>query len=344
MNALRYEHSKRIYSDHHERGLTYAEIARRERITRSQVAGMIRDFKAVEGITDVSSEPVADNGLITEIQRLRAEISELHTLLDEHEEDALYGHNLGKAWELHGDFVIVGDIHVSTTNWSFAQRPLQIAMKYLDKPRRLIIAGDMINADAFSKYDSAVPLPSFATELKAARHFINKYLEVFDEIYLFLGNHDRRVQLRTNSAIAPEDLLRLISHDTRVKISHWGHCVVDSPTGKWRILHGSEYSVNQLVIADQLAQKYGMHVIGHHQHHLAVGWSRYKQYVVVDNGGLFDQASMAYVMLDDNKKPRMANGFTLLKKGTPYLFGSEPFTDYNYWLGQSNVIHLEEVA
>lgn len=287
--------------------------------------------QAASVIQDDMPNPQLDD-LQRDLKQALAEIALLRNQLNEQEDERLYGHDLGKPWRLDGDFVIVGDVHVSTTNWNFAQRPLQVAMQYLSKPRRLIIAGDMINADAFSKYDSAVPLPSFATELKAARHFIDKYLEVFDEIYLFLGNHDRRVQYRTNSAIAPEDLLRLISHDTRVKISHWGHCVVNSPKGEWRILHGSEYSINQLTVADQLAQKYGQHIIGHHQHHCAIGLDRYKKYTIVDNGGLFDQDSMAYVQLDDNKKPRMANGFSLLMDGYPYLF-SDRFTNWEYWLG-----------
>jgi len=313
--------------------LTDAECAAHFGLTRSGFAGMVsRERKRT---AKAGNNVMVDNPLLDEVRELRSQIVELRDQLTEQEDERLYGHDLGKAWRLDGDFVIVGDVHVSTTNWDFAQRPLQIAMKYLEKPRRLIIAGDMLNADAFSKYDSAIPLPSFGDELKAARHFITKYLEVFDEIYLFLGNHDRRVQLRMNSAIAPEDMLRLISHDTRVKISHWGHCVIDTPKGAWRCLHGSEYSVNQLVVADQLAQKYGMNIIGHHQHHFSIGWSRFKQYVIVDNGGLFDQNSMAYTVLDDNKKPRMANGFTLLMNGTPYLFGTEPFTDYEYWLGEA---------
>jgi predicted phosphodiesterase len=323
----------------HNNGYGYQAIAEHYRLNKDSVRSRVSRATrtAAKIIQDAPPTPLLD-----ELAELRREIVMLREQLNEQEDERLYGHDLGKPWRLDGDFVIVGDVHVSTTNWKFAQRPLQIAMKYLEKPRRLIIAGDIINGDAFSSYENVIPLPSFGIELKAARNFIERYLEVFDEIYLFLGNHDRRVQKGTNNAIEPEDLLRLISHDTRVKISHWGHCIIKTLKGEWRALHGSEYSVNQLVVADQLAQKYGQHIIGHHQHHLAIGWSRYKQYVIVDNGGLFDQDSMAYVQLDDNKRPRMANGFTLLKNGTPYLFGTEPFTDYNYWLGETN--ELRKVA
>lgn len=314
---------------------TYREIAALTGLSEDGIRSRVSGFGS--GKRGRKGNVIADSPLLSELSELRHQIALLRNQLTEQEDERLYGHDLGKAWELAGDFVIVGDVHVSTTNWKFAQRPLQIAMQYLEKPRRLIIAGDMVNGDAFSKYENSISLPSFGTELKAARNFIDRYLDVFDEIYLFLGNHDRRVQKGTNNAIEPEDLLRLISHDTRVKISHWGHCVVNSPTGAWRILHGSEYSVNQLSIADQLAQKYGQHIIGHHQHHCAIGLDRFKRYTIVDNGGLFDQDSMAYVQLDDNKRPRMANGFSLLMRGYPYLF-SDRFTDWGYWLQETKTL------
>jgi transcriptional regulator with XRE-family HTH domain/predicted phosphodiesterase len=317
-----------------QQGLSYAQIAERMGISESAARGTASRGKRAVILQDTVTNPQLDD-LQRDLKQALAEIALLRNQLNEQEDERLYGHDLGKPWRLDGDWVIAGDVHVNTTNWNFAQRPLQVAMKYLDKPRRIIIAGDMVNGDAFSKYENSISLPSFGTELKAARHFIDKYLEVFDEIYLFLGNHDRRIQKGTNNAIDPENLLRLISHDTRVKISQWGHCVINSPKGEWRILHGSEYSVNQLVVADQLAQKYGQHIIGHHQHHHSLGWSRFKQHVIIDNGGLFDENSMAYVQLDDNKRPRMVNGFTMLLNGSPYLFGKEPLTDYDFWLGNS---------
>lgn len=265
--------------------------------------------------------------------RQRLEVVEARVIqLETKQDDDLFGHDLGEPWQLDGDFIIVGDVHVSTTKWDFAQRPLQVAMKYLSHPRRLIIAGDMLNADSMSDYPMITPLPSFSTELKAARTFIDTYLTVFDEIWMFLGNHDRRVQKGTNNAIAPEDMLRLISHDERVKISHWGHCIVNTALGEYRVLHGSDYSINQLTVADQLAQKYQQHIISHHEHHAAVGFDKFKNHIVVNGGGLFDERSLAYVQLDDNKRPRMANGFVMLLRGYPYLF-TNTATDWAFWLG-----------
>lgn len=316
-------------------GYSFADIAYMRGVVNED--GTPRRGKIQKAIATFQAASLAQ--LEAEKAALEAKVIQLEAAREN-----VFGHDLGRAWELEGDFIIVGDVHVSTTQWEFAQRPLDVAMRYLDTPRRLIIAGDLLNADSFSGYENIIPLPSFGVELKAARKFIDTYLTVFDEIYLFLGNHDRRVQKATNNAIAPEDMLRLISHDPRVKISHWGHCTINTANGVYRALHGSEYSVNQLVVADQLAAKYQQHIISHHQHHLAIGWSRFKQYLVIDNGGLFDENSLAYVQLDDNKRPRMANGFTLLKGGTPYLFGKAPFTDWGHWLGEQAAVAKARVA
>ncbi len=267
-------------------------------------------------------------GLEQKVRQLEARVTELETA---HEDD-IFGHDLGKPWRLDGDWIVVGDVHLNTTNKGFMQRPLQVAERMLTGQRRLMISGDLLNADSWSTYDSITPLPSFGKELRAARYFFDMYLEVFDEIWVTQGNHDRRIQKQSKNAISPEDLMRMISHDERIHVSNWGHAVIDTPTGEWRATHGSEFSVNTLVVADQMAQKYKQHIISHHQHHCSIGWDRYKRFVIIDNGGLFDEDSLAYVMLDDNKRPRMANGFTALVNGTPYLFGTSPMTDWNYWV------------
>lgn len=249
----------------------------------------------------------------------------------------LYQHDLGKPWTLpHGPYIVIGDIQLCTTDYDFMALPMAIAKEHMRKgERNLILAGDFINADAFSTYDSDTDSPAFSKEIDAASQFFDEYLTVFDHVWWFLGNHERRIGKRTRAAIRPELLLRMATHDKRVQISPWGHCVVENERGyPWRISHARNYSVNQLVVADQIALKYQQNVIQHHEHHVAVGWDRFKRYVVVNNGGLFNQSDMGYVVMDDSKSPNMMNGFTLLRNGVPNLLSNEPFTDWDMWLPQ----------
>jgi hypothetical protein len=253
----------------------------------------------------------------------------------------LFGHDLGKPWELEGDWIIAGDIHCNTVNTDFMRRPLEIATRYLKKPRRFMIAGDFLNQDAWSGYENVYPLPSFSKELQSARQFLDMYLKVFDEIWMFVGNHDLRITRKSGTAIQPEDMMRMISHDTRVKVSHWGHALLNTARGVYRISHGSEYSIQQLNVADQMAQKYGQHIVLWHEHHTALGMDRFKRHVILNGGGLFDQSSMAYTQIEDNKRPNMANGFVMIRNGYPYLF-SDHFTDWQFWLRDSEAIALDQ--
>lgn len=91
---------------------------------------------------------------------------------------------------LKGDFVVVCDVHAPATDWLMASRAAMIGRKYLAEPRRLLVVGDLMNYDVFSKYEALVPLPSMQTEIEAARAAVNLWRETFSEIVLTLGNHD----------------------------------------------------------------------------------------------------------------------------------------------------------
>ena len=244
----------------------------------------------------------------------------------------------GKPWLLPpGEYVVTGDYQIDTHSAHFVERMLAVAAG-LPKPRTLIIAGDFINADAFSTYDQEVPLSSFDDEVEAGRAVFAQLLSVFGRVYWLMGNHERRVSRRTRAALQPRHLWALLCADKRVEVSSWGHCVIDNPNGNdWRITHGSDYGVNQLTVADVLAQKYQQNIISHHEHHLAIGWDRFKRYVIINNGGLFEQSNMPYVVLDDSKHANMQNGFTVLSWGYPVVYGPEPFTNWGRVLKQARI-------
>lgn len=242
----------------------------------------------------------------------------------------------GKPLQLKGDAVVVGDVHVPFTDYDFCQNVNAIGKRF--GVRRLIIAGDLFNMDAFSRYDTVVKLPTWAEERDACRVLFREWFEYFTEIVFIMGNHDRRLQKWTMGAFDERDLIGmvmfdddLVQHGDKITASNFGWCTLDTPNGMWRITHPRNYSINQLTVADVLAQKYQMHICSHHEHHAAIGMDRYKRYITVNNGGLFDDRKMAYVHLDDSKSAGMAKAFTVIKGGFPYMF-SDNFTDWDYWL------------
>lgn len=243
----------------------------------------------------------------------------------------LYQVDIGAPWELEGDWCIVGDVHVPMTDYDLAQHVSIVASRYLKRPRKLLIAGDFWNFDLFSVYAQFVPPPTWQQEREAGRQMIREWRDTFSEIRLLMGNHDRRIQKMLNGNFDDEDMETLLKSDG-VKASNFGHAVITNPRGKdWRVTHPKNYSINQLVVAEQLALKFDQNVISFHEHHASIGWDRYKRHVIVNGGCLADSDKFAYVNLDDSKSAGMAQAFVILKDGFPYLF-AEGITDWDKWI------------
>ena len=227
----------------------------------------------------------------------------------------LYQFDIGKPLSFGRiDAVICGDVQLPTTSLEWCTRVSQVGEALGIK--RLIIAGDLFNLDAFSQYAPIYSQPSWAAEKAAARDLIAMWLLSFDHIYLFAGNHEHRLSKATGGAMGIHDLADMLrAPDDRLTVSHHGHCTIDSHRGVWRVTHGRNYSINQLTVAAYMADNEGQHIIHHHQHHCARGWSRSGRYEAIDNGGLFDQSMMGYATIEDSKSPKMQQGFCVLRGG-----------------------------
>lgn len=234
---------------------------------------------------------------------------------------------LGTPLDLRGVFMVIGDIHVPTVDYEFACLVSRVAEKHGIK--RLVIGGDVFNMDAFSSYDTVVAVPSWAQERDAARLLFKQWTQDFERIYIIMGNHDRRMQKWAAGNIGPDDIFGMVTSSDKLTISNFGHLTINT-TGDypWRVTHSHNYSVNQLTVAGEMANKFQSNIISHHEHHLAKGYDRWKRFIIVNNGGLFDESKLAFVKLDDNKMPGMVNGFTMLKNGVATVFGKYPFTDW----------------
>jgi predicted phosphodiesterase len=242
------------------------------------------------------------------------------------EKPQLFNINLGAPLRLEGDWLVVSDVQCPTVDLDMARLVVPVAEKR--GLRQLLIDGDFINADWLSGYPVLVPVPSAQMEIKAAAYLIEEWLRWFDRIVLLPGNHEDRYLKANSGNLDMVQLVGLFTSSNRVQVSQFDHCWIEAASGRWLVTHGKHYSLNQLVVADQYAQKYQANVIVGHQHHLAMGWDRWKRFMVVDNGGLFDPLKMAYVSMRASKMPGMMPGFTALVGGYPTLYGKEPFTNW----------------
>jgi hypothetical protein len=230
------------------------------------------------------------------------------------------------------DALVAGDFHVPFTDYDFATMLAMVAEKNLRYPRKLIIAGDMFNFDTYSTYDKLCVMPTLSDEKLAGQHLFELYLDIFQEIIFLMGNHERRLQKWLKGEFDASDIGKMLSTSGKVKTTNYGWITMRNSTGDWRITHSKCYSANQLTAASDLANKFQMNIITNHDHHLAMGWDKYKRYVLINNGCLVDDTKIPYVNMDDNRMANMTQGFTMFKNGHPTVFGREPFTDWNKWM------------
>lgn len=245
------------------------------------------------------------------------------------EKPGLFNVNLGAPMEIDIDDVcVINDVQAPTTDVDFARLVIPASEYYGVKT--LVINGDLLNVDWLSKYP-VLRLPSSGTdELAAARGLMEEWLRYYERIILLPGNHEDRFLKANMGHLDVRALVRLLTRSDKVEVSNFDHLYLNNSSGnRWLVAHGANYSINQLNVADALAQKFQANVIVGHQHHLAQGYDRYKRYIIIDNGGLFDVTKMAYVSMRAKKNAGMQQGFTVLKRGYPHLLGPEPWTDWD---------------
>jgi hypothetical protein len=235
---------------------------------------------------------------------------------------------------LEGDWLIVADTHCPCTHWVTASRAALVAKKYLDNPR-LIVAGDLMNFDMFSRFAKRVPLPALKQELDAARYAFELWSKTFNEKILILGNHDYRWMRAMDGVFEADTFIELIQtliNDRDTKISTYSYLDIDTAAGTWRVTHMPEYSKVPLSKARFLGHRLkDKHLALAHQHHATVGLDESGTCSLVDILALVDSDRLAYVGLDDSTKPQMKRGFLMIRGGYPYLF-AEGLTDWDFWL------------
>lgn len=240
---------------------------------------------------------------------------------------------IGQAWELSGDWMIVGDVHVPSTDWELAALVAEVARRQLKKPRRLLIAGDLFNMDKFSSYPHISIPPTWSEERQAAEQLLSTWLKTFDEVRWFVGNHERRLQRILLEVLETTDLFSVIISDPRkAKFSNFSYCHIDTDHGKYLVVHPRNYSRNQLTVARMLSEKTGQHVISFHEHHLSMGMDHSGKRLIVNGGSLVNPAQVAYMSLDLSTAPVSKSVFVMLRGGVPTLFGPPPITDWSIWL------------
>ena len=189
--------------------------------------------------------------------------------------------------------------------------------------RTLIINGDFIEADAFSKWPKISSTgQKFPVEIDLARQTVKEFLKYFNVIYTTAGNHERRLAAETRGAVW---LNMLMEDQAELIMSEYSHMTMDTPAGMWLICHPGNYSRIPLNTARELASVKLCHILTAHNHHLSSAHDKSGRYYVVDGGCCRNPAKTGYKKMNTNTYPEWIPGFVVIKDGIPIIINKKSF-------------------
>lgn len=227
----------------------------------------------------------------------------------------------------HAPSLVLFDLHLP----QHSERLLSAALNYALRSdiRRVYLGGDTIDLGYFSPFLGRTKHPPQTTdaEMVVTEQAFACLLEVFEELYIFGGNHDQgRWAKATDEMIDFSRLMRMIVGD-KVDDMHIGgrrYCVVETPLGPWRITHqAGRGRKRQLSSAEELAMLERQHVMMGHEHTLGIVKERTGQFWACNGGFMGDETLMEY-KTKDTTHTRWAPGFVeILDSGWVQLWPAE---------------------
>ena len=135
--------------------------------------------------------------------------------------------DFGKPLELSGDdWMITSDWHVPETDWRLVERMCSIAKRNLIK--NLVIGGDFFSQSQFSPFANLVPPVTWAQERDAARELLRHMLDVFENIWIVMGNHDKRLIKWADATLDEKDVYGMVITNSRVHVNKFAYCTMET--------------------------------------------------------------------------------------------------------------------
>lgn len=231
---------------------------------------------------------------------------------------------------LRGTYMVCSDLHIPYHD----PHALEVLCNTAEQLgiHRLIIAGDLVHADSFGRFDSPGPQVQLQQELNAAHHVMSALLDHFDDITVIMGNHDQRLERvlsrmqhsdRGQNAL---DLLRSVLglQDTA--------CAADVAMGvlaRFLSLPGVKlHSLPDLMLNDtwlvqhpggvsrvspsgerKMAAKHRKCIVSGHSHLWALGFDDSATDLVFNCGHMCDDSKFRYVRELPTSFPKSVRGF-----------------------------------
>lgn len=213
---------------------------------------------------------------------------------------------------IDGTFLWISDFEIPYHDAQFLNKVFTIAKAR--KIRKVVWGGDALHLEAFSPFTSASGEPD--KELREIDEYLPGFLEPFDEIYWFVGNHDERLARRLwdlGIRISVRATLNMLHPDTieqfrdKVKISEYRFMKAGTD---WLLEHPKNVSAIPGRVAQNLTSKFHKNAIVGHTHQ--VFCAPFNDLWAIETGCCVDREKLAYNSMIHGTRPQMEQGAVLM--------------------------------
>jgi predicted phosphodiesterase len=186
----------------------------------------------------------------------------------------------------------------------------------------LVHVGDLMDCQAFAKFDPMVPPVKWEDEVRTASALIVEIANVFKRIVLLTGNHEARIVKRMAGQLPFSDIMKawecwdIVGDNVKTDIEdlpvaylgHWG-----------MVCHPANYSQTSGAVAVRLTEKYHRDVFMGHDHYMALRYDRSGRYKAVSLGCCTRDDMTDYLTTSVTTNPRWNKGFVSIVDRRPIL-------------------------
>lgn len=193
----------------------------------------------------------------------------------------------------------------------------------------LILGGDIIDNQAFSKYEKDPDIPA-EYEMGVTEETVTMLSRSFERVWCIIGSHDKRFARSMGWSLSVQKSLdSFIDVGVEsVKKSDYCWMQLTSAGEQYRIVHPRNSSVNATYVPRVLAAKYQCHIIAGHGHLAGIARDISGKYWAVDTGICAHPAKLAYNEKEMNTRPAMLRGAVMVLDGVPWLVTPENIGAY----------------
>ena len=221
------------------------------------------------------------------------------------------------------DCLILCDSHIPYHDAKFINKTLALAQSW--KLPNLLLAGDVMDMAALSFF-SHKPTEILSKELEAGESFFKSVGEMFDNILMLMGNHERRFLHYLKEQLGMKYLMRLLD-ERKAVVSEYSYAFVED----WLVGHPRNASVIPGRVPVFLSRKYPRcNVASGHGHLAGMAYCEDGERLAIDIGCSVDPKRLDWISENLSVRPALSQGALVLRKvgSTTYPIWLHPKTDW----------------